>query len=187
MSEYAAGEIRRLVWSGFYDEDEVCDIVLEEIFEPGEIDGEWVEQRVREEFERKAEQESAWPAVTDCDRLDQAFDDLNDERIIALQNAGYTQDDGIDDITEVYRELGGEESEVEGYCFYHGQDLERAVDGQGLLLSFGDILGDNERGLEVGHRIAEVLVRHGIEVSWSGTIDERIELPSIVWRRRFRA
>ncbi len=187
MSEYAATEIRRLVWSGFYDAPAVRDIVLEEIFQPGEIEPDWVERQIDEEFARKLAVERAWPLVTDCDKLDRAFDELNDSGIVALQNAGYTQDDGIEDVTEIYQELGGEESPVEGYCFYHGQDLERAVDGEGLLLTFGDILGDDAKGEEIGERIVEVLHRHGLGVTWSGTIAERIELPEIQWRRRYVA
>jgi len=187
MSEYAAGEIRRLVWSGFYDAPAVRDIVLEEIFQPGEIDPAWVEQHIDQEFARKLQVERAWPVVTDCDKLDRAFDELNDSGIIALHNAGYEQDDGIEDVTEVYHELGAEDSPVQGYCFYHGQDLERAVDGEGLMLSFGDILGADAKGEEIGERIVEVLHRHGLAVTWSGTIAERIELPEIQWRRRYVA
>ncbi len=187
MSEYAAAEIRRLVWSGFYDAPEVRDIVLEEIFQPGEVDPAWIEQSIDAEFARKLEVERAWPVVTDCDKLDRAFDELNDSGIIALHNAGYTQDEGIEDVTEVYHELGGEDSAVEGYCFYHGEDLERAVDGGGLMLSFGDILGGEIKGEEIGERIVEALHRHGLAVTWSGTLDERIELPEIEWRRRYVA
>jgi hypothetical protein len=185
MSEYAATEIRRLVWSGFYDAHAVREIVVEEIFEPGEVDPEWVEQSIDMEFARKLEVERAWPIVTDCDKLDRAFDELNETGIIALQNAGFTQDEGIEDITAEYQELGGEDSPVEGYCFYHGQDLERAVDGEGLMLTFGDILGEDAKGLEIGERIVEVLHRHGLAVEWAGTIDQRIELPEIEWRRRY--
>jgi hypothetical protein len=184
MSDYAALEIRRLVWSGFYDAPEVRDIILEDIFEPGEVEPAWVEGQIDEEFARKLQVERAWPLVTDCDKLDRAFDELNDSGIIAIQNAGYTQDEGMEEVTEAWQEDGGEDSGAEGYCFYHGEDLERAVDGEGLMLTFGDILGDESKGEEIGARIAEVLHRHGLAVTWSGTIEERIELPEIEWRRR---
>lgn len=187
MSDYAISEIRRLVWSGFYDVEEVQEILLDEIFQPGELDEAWAASAIKAEFMRKKEVEGAWPLMTDCDRLDSAFDELNDNGIIALQNAGYDQDQGIEEVTEVYHEQGGADSPVEGYCFYHGQDLERAVDGEGLLLTFGDIQGDDGRGVDIGHRIVETLARHGLAVSWSGTIDERIELPEIEWRRRYKA
>jgi hypothetical protein len=187
MSDYAISEIRRLVWSGFYDADEVQEILLDEIFQPGELDDAWAAGAIKAEFMRKKEVEGAWPLMTDCDRLDSAFDELNGSGIIALQNAGYDQDQGLEDVTDAYHEQGGADSRVEGYCFYHGQDLERAVDGEGLLLTFGDIQGDDERGIDIGHRIVETLARHGLAVSWSGTIAERIELPEIEWRRRYRA
>ena len=51
---------------------------------------------------------------------------------------GYTQSDGHSDVSEAYQELENK-SKILGYCFYHGQDLERAVLGEGLFLTFGTI------------------------------------------------
>jgi hypothetical protein len=184
MSSDAVDVITQLVWSGFYEEAEILEIVTEEVFEQGEIDEEWALARIRDETTQKALDEASWPDVTDCDRLDDAFAMLNQSGIIAIQNAGYTQSDGIDEISEIYRELGGESSSVEGYCFYHGQDLERAVDGNGLMLTFGDILGTDEKGAEIGMRIVTILQRCGLDVQWPGSIDTRIEIPDICWQRR---
>jgi len=88
---------------GLYDAPEVRDILLEDIFEPGEVEPAWVEAQIDEEFARKLQVERAWPLVTDCDKLDRAFDELNDAGIIAIQNAGYTQDEGMEEVTEVYQ------------------------------------------------------------------------------------
>src|SRR5262249_29715254 len=121
---------------------------------------------------------------TTCDRLDSLFDDLNENGIIALQNAGYTQSDGMSDITERYEDLGGEKSDVIGYCFYHGQDLERAVGGMGLLFTFGDILGDDQKGVKIGEMIRKKAVEHGFEVEWDGSITTRIQLAPFEWQRR---
>ncbi len=48
--------------------------------------------------------------------------------------------DGHDDSNEA---LGNYPKEkFFGYCFYHGQDLERAVSGAGLMLAYDHIDGD---------------------------------------------
>jgi hypothetical protein len=87
-------------------------------------------------------------------------------------------------MTERYEELGGEKSGVIGYCFYHGQDLERAVDGQGLLLTFGDIHGDDDKGVKIGEIIRDKAVEHGFKVEWDGSIKTRIQLAPFEWQRR---
>ena len=60
---------------------------------------------------------TTWPAVTDCDRLDQAFAALNARGIIALQNAGYTQSDGYGDISQSYDERTSTDMLVAGYTY----------------------------------------------------------------------
>ena len=185
MNEDAVLLIRQLVWSGFYNADEIQEIVTEDMFEPGEVDTEWCSSQIAQEFERKSKDEYSWPTVTDCEQLTAAFDELDAGGVIALENAGYEQSDGITDITQIYLDQGGPASSIEGYCFHHGQDLERAVDGNGLMLTFGDIDGADEKGLEIGRRIVATLERHGFQVEWPGTINRRIEIPNIKWQRRY--
>jgi len=182
--EQALEHIRHLVWSGFYDADRIVVIVCDEIFEQGEIDRALGVALVAAELESKLAEEQTWPHPTDCDRLDEAFHELNGKNIISLQNAGYTQSDGLDDVSEIWNNGGAHASPIIGYCFYHGQDLERAVNGEGLMLTFGDINGTDERGIEVGRIITEVLAAKGLKVVWDGTISKRILLPEIQWRRK---
>lgn len=182
----AAEAIRDLVWSGFYTASDIYETITEDVYERVEIDTAWVETEIQSEFARKAEDEKNWPAETDCDRLNRVFGTLNDAGIIALQNAGYTQSEGLEDVTQAYYDLGAARSGRDGYCFYHGQDLERAVNGQGIMLTFGDIDGDDTRGVEVGRRIVAVLEDAGFAVKWPGTIQQRIEVPVLKWQRRSR-
>ncbi len=128
--------------------------------------------------------EQTWPATTDCDRLDRAFERLNGETILAVHNAGYTQSDGLDCVRELYHERGGEQSSLTGFCFYHEQDLERALRGQGLMLAFGAVDGSDERGLEVGRRIQQALTDEGFMVAWDGSMDQRIAIKKLNWQRR---
>jgi hypothetical protein len=176
--------IHRLVWSGFYSADEILPAIAEDIYELDNAGTILAGKEIARQFDEKAAAEKAWPDETTCDRLDSLFEDLNKSGIIALQNAGYTGSDGLSDISERYEELGGEKSGVIGYCFYHGQDLERAVDGRGLLLDFGDILGDDDKGVKIGAIIREKIIEHGFKVEWDGSIKTRIQIAPFEWQRR---
>ncbi len=176
--------IRILVWSGFYNAEEILLIVGEERFEPGVVDEGWARQAIGEMYAQKLIAERNWEGMTDCDKLDQAFESLNASDVIALHNAGNTQSDGLSDVTELYHELGGEHSDVIGYCFYHGQDLERAVKGEGLNLTFGEIKGTDETGVAIGKLIEQRLKDEGLNVKWNGSIGKGIEIGPLSWRRR---
>jgi len=67
--------------------------------------------------------------VTVNDRIRRAFAELNKRGIVALQNAGMTMSDGWEDANETAT------SSTRGATFYHRQDLERAMHGEGLLLA----------------------------------------------------
>ena len=73
---------------------------------------------------------------------------------------------------------------VRGYCFYHEQDLARAVDGFGLGVAFGDLAGTDSGKREVGQLVKAELERHGFVVKWDGNPDIKIDIPQIVWQRR---
>jgi uncharacterized protein DUF6891 len=185
LNDEAKEAITLLVRSGFYEPDEVIEIVCEEMYEPGQVAEADVTAAVEAESEAWEDEKKRWPAVTDCDKLDQVFENLNAKGIVALQNAGYTQSDGFDDFREAY-EQHPRKSSVIGYCFYHGQDLERAVAGQGLYLAFGPLDADEEatKGPAIGEMIREELEKAGFAVEWDGTFQQRILIPRIVWQRR---
>lgn len=183
-NEEALKDIRRFVWAGFDEPERIVEILCEEVFEPCELDEDWVWAQVENELARKHAEELTWTLPTDCDLIDQTFAELNEKHIIAEQNTGYEQSDGIATISEIWQQAGAESSDIIGYCFYHGQDLERAVSGHGLLLTFGDIHGTERAGILVGERIAQVFEKHGFRVDWDGTIQTRINLPDVRWKKR---
>src|SRR5882757_6037581 len=96
-------EIRTLVRGGFNRRDEIVSIVCEEMYAPGELDQQEIEASVDSEFAALEEEKARWPAVTDCEKLDAVFQALNQRGLIALQNAGYTQSDGYDDVRATYQ------------------------------------------------------------------------------------
>lgn len=178
--QYVADQVRLWVWSGFYDEAEVVEN-MEDILQ-GDEDVSKLRAVIVEEFRRKAGQEAEWPGRTDCDRIDAVFRDLNNVRIVALQNAGYTLSDGHSDVGEVHATQP--HGTFKGYCFYHGQDLERAIDGHGLMLAYGDMKDTAAGKAEVAAAIIDALARNGLQAEWDGNVDTRINVPKLQWQRR---
>src|SRR5712672_4250226 len=173
-------EIDGLVRGGFEERARIIEILCEEMYEPGELDEAEVIAAVDAAFTALAQHKMTWPAITDCDKLDRVFAALNTRGIIALQNAGYTQSDGYDDVREIYNPRSDRDKMV-GYCFYHGQDLERAVNGEGLYLALGPMDAQNEEtaGPRVGAMIVAELERMGFSAQWDGTFNQRIYVPAI--------
>jgi hypothetical protein len=182
-TQYALQAIKVWIWSGFYGREEVAEM-LEDIVEEG-TDVSAVEAAVAQEFAAKAKAEESWPAETDCDRLDRVFAALNASGIIAIQNAGYTQSDGYSDVMEIYEQASDEDRPV-GYCYYHGQDLENGIAGEGVFLSSGpiDAAQEETEGPRLGRIIVAALEKEGFATKWDGTFSQRILIENIEWKRR---
>lgn len=178
-------EIETLVRSGFYDGNHLHQILSEELYAPGELPEIELKEAIKHAFAKLNKEKESWEDVTDCDRLDKAFSALSSRGVIAMQNAGYTNSDGYDDFLTAY-ENSPDKSSVRGYCYYHGQDLERAVKGGGLFLAFGPVnpAEENSVGPEVGRIVQEEMERAGLAVKWDGTFATRILIPGIDWKRR---
>jgi hypothetical protein len=178
--EYILNAIKNWVWSGFFSPDEV-DAMIDDILED-DADEAMLRRAVGPEFDKKAAAEASWPDTTDCDRLDQAFEELNSRGVIALHNAGYTMSDGISDVSEVLHQRG--RRGIKGYCFYHGQDVERAVTGGGLMVAFGDLDDDKTKKTAIGRLLRDVLQEAGFDVEWNGDPETRLNIPRLDWKRR---
>ena len=178
--DYAVETIRKWVKSGFYSPTDVRDM-LDDILSGGE-DPATLENAIDESFAAKRAEEADWPAMTDCDRLDRVFYKLHEQGICALDNAGYTMSDGFSDVSEAVAQAPA--GHYHGFCFYHGQDVERAIDGGGLMIAFGDLNDDDTAGVAVGRIIVGALHTEGLETRWPETMDTRIDVPNIDWRRR---
>jgi hypothetical protein len=181
-TQYILNLIKARVWSGFYSPEEV-DSMIDDVLEE-DADEDFLRAEVPVEFQKKAEAERHWPPVTDCDCLDAAFRALDAQGVLALQNAGYTQSDGH---TDAFEALScAERGRYTGYCFYHGQDLERAVAGGGLMIAFNNVDGDGDPAAktEVGRLVKEALEQAGLKCDWAGDPEKRIEIPHFDWKRR---
>jgi hypothetical protein len=185
--------LRFRVWSGFHYAEEILESATEAIedgtyseLEEENFEPEMIAQLVDEEISRKLADEKSWPKVTDCDRLTTAFEKLTANGIVSLENAGYTIGDGWDEYREVVHaqfEIKGTLDLVRGGCFYHEQDLERAVAGNGLQLAYSAASGNFLETLGVAKEIVDVLEQQGLSPAWNGNVEHRIQLP-IKWQRR---
>ena len=191
---YATERIDMLVRGGFFAPDWIEERVREDCFLPSDVtpeDAKWLAAEVARHCSAKLEDETSWPTVTDWDRLDAAFAAMEAAGIIALHQAGTEQSDGWTEVAEVYHVAGYEASGAIGFCFYHQQDVEIAIKGYGLTLSFGDIDGDllmadPVKAVAIGQRVVAELDKVGFHTVWNGQVNRRIEIPSLIWQKRHR-
>lgn len=133
-------------------------------------------------FAKQDAEEATWSMETDGDRLDRAFSLMWGKKIIAVQNAGYTMSDGRTVVAEEHESLP--ESHMKGFCFYHGQDLERGVEEGMLYLAFGALEGGPEDHVAIGRIVRDTLVEHGFTCEWNEKVKKRILVKGIDWKRR---
>lgn len=175
------------VRSGFYSLEEVHNNIIEEIEDNGfedEISIEWAQEQINFVNDHLLEESKSWESITQTQRLIEAFDELAESKIIALHYPGYTTDDGEYEVTEVERALIDNDEKSEGYCFYHGQDLERAVRGEGLYISFQKINNESDAvSKEVAKKIVAVLEKNGLKIEWNGKATSRIYIPDFKWQK----
>ncbi|MDW6057328.1 hypothetical protein SAZ11_03585 [Streptomyces sp. FXJ1.4098] len=173
------------VWGGFKDEDEVRKWVAAE---PGVDDESLVDELtayVTQQFRQHRRREARWRKSTMNDSIDRAFDEMNLHGIVALQNAGYTLSDGWSEAHQAADVLA---APARGAVFYHSQDLEAGVAGEGLMLAFGafesDPLKRDSGSAVIGREVCDVLAANGVRAKWDGAVESRIEIPPFVWRKR---
>jgi hypothetical protein len=137
----------------------------------------------QEEVEAHLRAQATWPDVTDCERLDDAFAELNDRGIVCRQDFSCCGNCGV-------YEIGGEMHAqrvagrtVRGYAFYHMQDTGGAVERGGLYLNYGSAEQGEDAAVKVGREIVAALERHGLKTTWNGRWDTRIGV-ELDWKRR---
>lgn len=188
--QYVYHAIVSQIRMGFKSPDEIYEYLTEMVEDEemeDEIDMDWVKENLDREYaERVKASETEWRYPTDPYRLADAFEELRALGIIALHNAGYTISDGESDVVEIEQALREEGTMSEGYCFYHEQDLERAIDPDEpmLHLAFQKIdNSDPEVTAKLGKTIVEVLQKHHLNVDWNGDVNKRIIISPILWNK----
>jgi hypothetical protein len=177
--------VENYVWYGYHAAGDIDRFIDEDADGGDGFDVGKVKAHAAQALAAKRAAEAQWPPATDNDKLDRAFARLHEQGICALQYAGNTQDDGIDSVAEALSEEEVAQDQYKGYCFFHSQDMDRALDGEGLMLAFGYIGSDEPEDIvPIGRIICDALRHEGLEVEWNGTAGRRINLPRLRWQRR---
>lgn len=174
-------EIQLLIKSGFYDEDEILEI----------IDDEFIEENLSQDLisklllENKETLEEISEDSEDFTNLKNAFLDLTKENIISIHNAGYDIEEGIQDSFELFTHLRNNKFTPIGFCFYTFEDIENVLEENDLAIAFGDFEYDEKKGLEIAKRIVAVLKDYGFDIDWNESVDERILIKGFDWKKHF--
>jgi hypothetical protein len=175
--------VTRRVAEGFAASEEIAESAVEYLYEcdPEELRP-YVGPVVAKLLEDHRLAQETWPAVTDCDKLDAAFAELESNGILARQDylcCGTCAHAGL------YAEMqqAPPDSSVRGYVFYHGQDTEGAIYGS-IYLGYGSMECTEETMVGVANTVVETLRDHGITCEWNGQTNARILVKDFDWKRR---
>ena len=175
--------------SGFESLEDIISNALEMVEDEGwekEISEEWIKNTLTSAYEKHEQKSKAWKRPTDTDKLHAAFDHLCRNKIVALHNAGYTQSDAIFDGQDVWLDLEDEGVKPIGYCYYHGQDLERVIETGELNIGFhGEKEKNDKEAILIGHQVVEALKNQGFSVSWDESAKKRILIEDFNWQNIF--
>jgi hypothetical protein len=170
---------------GFENKNELFESIRDVFYDEEDFDDEWLRQAIDDRYIRHQREASEWERPTGFDKLANAFDQLAKAGIVALHKAGHTKSDGVEDCLEIIKILAEHQVAVKGYCYYHSQDLARAVDPEikNLLIGFDSVEHNDAAAIAVANTIIDILQRNGFEVSWPGTVEQRIEILNIDWKK----
>lgn len=175
--------------SGFESIEDIIENALEEVEDEGwenEISEDWIRETITREYSKNEAESKKWSHPTDPERLHAVFDKLCKNRIVALHNAGYTQSDAIYDVQDVWKDLEDEGMKPIGYCYYHGQDMERVIETGTLCIGFyGEKENNDKDAIAIGNKVASALKEAGFTIEWNGTASRRIEIPDFKWQNVF--
>ncbi|MEM9952075.1 MAG: hypothetical protein AAF846_10765 [Chloroflexota bacterium] len=153
----------------------------------GEYSHEWLEEQATQltddALRLHMEDQVLWKHSTDCDKLDEAFAELDRHGIVARQHFTCCQTCGHSEISDEIKATQ-QYRPVRGYVFFHWQDTESAVQSEYLYLAYGAVNGKESASEWVASEVVAALQRAGLEAEWNGSVRSRICIRNLVWQRR---
>lgn len=187
--KYIYDNFMNSIKSGFLSLDDVIDETLQAVEDEGwerEISEDWIREHVTREYEKLVAESKQWDRPTDVDKLLNVFDKLCREKIVALHNAGYTTSEAIEDVMDVWHNLEDEGVNPIGYCYYHGQDLERVIESGYLYIGFyGKKENNDKEAIIIGNKVTAALKEAGFTVEWNNMASSRIEVVNFSWQNLY--
>lgn len=164
--------ISALSKSGFFNNDEIIEI----------LEDEFIEENV--DFSQFNISLNEFDNVN-FNRLDNVFNLLVNENIVAIHNCGYDIEEGVNDAFELFVHLKNNNYSPEGFCFYTFEDVEEAILESKLKITFGDFENDENKALEIGKIVCNFLKSENFEINWDGTINNQIEINPFEWDKSY--
>ncbi|MBU2927150.1 DUF6891 domain-containing protein [Winogradskyella psychrotolerans] len=184
IKDEAIEQLEKDILFGFENEDDLLESICGMFYDESDFDEKWLKREIDIRLKKHQADSLKWETPTDFDRLVKSFDELNKNKIISLHRAGYTKSDGEEDAAEIIAELKERGISVKGYCYYHTQDLERAIGEEKMLfIGFDSYNRDDKLAKEVAEKIITVLTKHGFSTRWNGSIETRIAILNINWKK----
>lgn len=163
-----------LVKSGFFNQEEILEI-LEEQFIEENIDVNELDINITNSSDDS----------TNFNSLEEAFLNLTKKDIVAIHNCGYDIKEGVNDAFEVFIHLRNNKLNPKGFCFYTFEDIEEAIVEGKLKITFGDFEEDENKCLEIGNIVFDELSSFdNFDVSWDGTVNNQIEIKDFNWDKK---
>lgn len=180
------------VRAGFSSMKDIEEIVMNAV-EDNEFEKEfpkkWVKSRIKQTYSKMLLESKKWKEPTDVSLLIKAFKELNKNGIIAFHNAGYTSSDGVDNVKEVLQKRKTKHIDMgKGYCFYHQQDLERAMDPDisSLYVSSGALGKDGKNSDEgIAKQIIKTLKKYNFKIKWDENESTKIQIVDFKWQNLY--
>lgn len=142
------------------------------------------EREAGQALARQLKRQQGWPAVTDCDRFDAAFAELESAGIVCRHNFTCCCTCAACEIIQEIQDERERGREIIGCVHYNEQDTEAAVRGQGLYLSYDSVLYSGEASLDIGRRAIAAMEKQGVATTWNGELERRIHV-QLDWKRRW--
>jgi len=188
IDEIIYSEIRTALFSIKEIEEKIIETVEDNGFEK-EFSKSWVKSRIKEAYQELLTESKNWKSPTDVELLSKAFNELAKDGIIALHNAGYDSSEGIDEVQEIVTKLKKKSIKKPiGYCFYHQQDLERAIlpTHSNLYLSFNTLKNISDKDtIKLGQKIVKILENYHFKINWNETVNTKIEILNFKWQKLY--
>lgn len=161
-----------LTKSGFFNKDEVLEI----------LEDEFIEEDV--DFSQFNFSLNSFDN-TNFSKLENVFMGLANENIVAIHNCGYDIEEGVQDAFELFVHLQNNKFKPEGFCFYTFEDIEEAIYESKLKITFGDFENDEDKALEIGKTVDKYLKQAGFNINWDETIKSQIEINPFDWDKSY--
>lgn len=170
-------EIQILIKSGFYSKEDILELIEDEFFEEN-VSLDEISNLISQNYDILDIKQNS----VDFIKLNDVFNQLSGiNDIIAIHNAGYDLEEGVQDAFELFIHLRNNNYNPKGFCFYSFEDIEIAIEDEILSIVFGDFESDENKALAIGNIIVDALKSNGFEIVWDNTVNNPIEIKNFNW------